>query len=673
MKRKQNPPPNISSSSLRSASRNNKKRISAINSGFLTKNQNNNTLYPSQNKNCHQSTATHQSQIITNSHQSKNLKTIGSSSLKTFTCLGCSNSFQIYPDENSFLKLHVESNEICPTHYPRCLGCNKLFYHHKNLVSHQSRKKKSSQCYKLFIQSQIKNQFMSSQVAIPQVFAPIDNSTIPSHLTHFSDYVNNSLMYSKMNTNYNQYTSPSVFINQNIQHNRSFNIPSFTGHAIIDANAVNERSKFISALYNNQNNFNTGKPTNDNLSQQRSSKLTNQTDHEQIVDFGSMSSTAFKGIPDINNNSSSSLSSSNDSISITSSNKLSPNDTSFCNDNIYAKDIYDRLIINESDDDEYFMNDTDDNCNKDGNDDYNSNNVPNFSSNNNSYINDQMYIPHQVSVVILSENHFLEMKNIQDKELANTICDQDYKECLELIKILMKHKIPLNQVYNEIVDWHNKRRLTSSTMSITSILDKAEQRVYGKSIGSKMKPINTNLICPSGRHVTVTSFDLDSLIFDLLNDLDLMQLKNLIFKDGDEINPFRVNENHQYYEDIHTSEFYQQSCKNKCIDDEKDVLVPIQLYMDETTLDSYSHLQLHPLVMTLLLFNRNTRNLTMSWRTLGYLPNFDSLFDSKSYSAEAKHNDFHYCLRYLLNGLEKLFTAQQSYKWIFQFDRFPGK
>ena len=63
----------------------------------------------------------------------------------------------------------------------------------------------------------------------------------------------------------------------------------------------------------------------------------------------------------------------------------------------------------------------------------------------------------------------------------------------------------------------------------------------------------------------------------------------------------------------------------------------------------------------------------MSWRTLAYIPNFDSLFDSKNYTVQMKHNDFHFCLRYLLNGIEKLIHNQESYCWKFNMSKFPGK
>ena len=45
------------------------------------------------------------------------------------------------------------------------------------------------------------------------------------------------------------------------------------------------------------------------------------------------------------------------------------------------------------------------------------------------------------------------MKNLQDRELSNgSICDSDYKECLELITILMKHNVPVNNIYKETME-----------------------------------------------------------------------------------------------------------------------------------------------------------------------------------------------------------------------------
>jgi len=103
--------------------------------------------------------------------------------------------------------------------------------------------------------------------------------------------------------------------------------------------------------------------------------------------------------------------------------------------------------------------------------------------------------------------------------------------------------------------------------------------------------------------VTVTSFDIDALIFHMLSYRNLMQSHNLIFNDGDCDNPFRIKHTN-YYGDCHASEFYIQTLKMKERNQETEILVPIQACMDETTLDTHSKLSLHTLVMKVLILNR---------------------------------------------------------------------
>ena len=140
-----------------------------------------------------------------------------------------------------------------------------------------------------------------------------------------------------------------------------------------------------------------------------------------------------------------------------------------------------------------------------------------LSNNYSIDIDENIYSPIQDTVIIQNNMHFANMKILQEKELANTICDNDYKDCLELVSILMKNKIPVSNMYNDTMKWKNKdKKLTSTKMTIKSLLSCAEARVYGSSIATKIKPTQTNLICPSGRHVTITTFDADALIYDML-------------------------------------------------------------------------------------------------------------------------------------------------------------
>ena len=662
--------PNISSSSLRSASRKNRQRKSSLKSPYSSIQE------PVQNSNSKPNEMNKKSSkvIQTSLFNQKVSKSFGSCSSKSFTCLGCNNSFLLYHDESSFLKYHVESNDICPKAYPSCNGCNKLFYDEKNLISHQSRKKESSKCHKIFKQHQIMKQYASTEITIPPIISLVKPSQISNTTTYLNElnHHNNQLMYSKQITDFNQYLSQYNFMNQNIHSISSSNQfnKNFTGHAVMDPRSLSDRHTFNHTI--------SQKPTHPikgciglsfNRNKHDSISSNNQKTNHQHVDFSMSDNLLINHNIHSSDNSDSSISSS----SPDSEYNGSDNDNScFSDGKLYGQDILQKFISNDDLNEDIIVNPSD--C------DYNQKSITantnhspsNIHSTNKHHKELLEQAPKQKSINISSKYHFLKMKELQNKELANSICDNDYVESLELVQLLLKYKIQPRKIFSELMEWHNKKHSSSSNMTLTSILDKAEHRVFGKSIASKMKPISSNLICPSGRHVSVTSFDIDAIIYDLLNDDNLMQPQHLIFEDGDMNNPFDIKPQ-SYYSDIHTSEFYQQTLIDKKIDIKKDVLIPIQLYMDETTLDSYSHLQLHPLVMTLLIFNRKARNLSMSWRTLAYIPNFDSLFDSKSYSPEEKHDDFHYVLRYLLNGIEQIFNAVPYYKWTFKFHKYPNK
>ena len=66
-------------------------------------------------------------------------------------------------------------------------------------------------------------------------------------------------------------------------------------------------------------------------------------------------------------------------------------------------------------------------------------------------------------------------------------------------------------------------------------------------------------------------------------------------------------------------------------------------------------------------------NLSMSWKTSAYIPNFDAIFQNKKYSVNTKCNDFHFCLRYLLNVVEKVISQSDGFNWNVYFNKFSNK
>ena len=652
MKRKNNY--NISNSSLRSSSRRSKVRQAAVSSGLSSSGKVSSRKNKPIQKNQEESS-------LKNKQKSK---TIGSTSNMEIYCRGCNNVFKIYQDIKTFITLHVKSNDICKSVHPKCVHpCNKIFYDESNLRSHQARCGKSSNCYKDFLKYKAMTEYSSSQVQIPKI--QINNETnnnVPSHLKNYDEY-NKKLMLSKHHNDYSSFLSPITFMNKNIHHSKPLSkLEPFKGHALMDPNKLKMKNSVLDI-----SNLKKDKSTSSKSSNDGNKKICREDyySNQQIVDFSTME---YNYSPTSNKSTNMSDISSSQSGSSIGSNANSTTDI------LCSNEIIDNIVLYDSDEND-LGNLNNMSIQRENENSYketisvgidNSNNsINNFNNIQTNIYNCNHQINNfqkQESIKIDSETHFLKIDLIKRKELANSICDEEYKECLELVQILMKHKIPVNDVYKELCSWHSKKQRSSETITISSLLERAEQRVYGLSLSLKMKPIQSNLICPSGRHVTVTSFDIDGIIYDLLSDYELCDLHNLIFTGGNESNPF-INEDSDYYSEFNTSEFYIQTCKMKKINCEKEVLVPIQLYMDETTLDNYSHLQLHPLVLTLLIFNQKTRNLSMAWRTLAYIPNFDSLFDSKDYNVEMKHNDFHFCLRYLLSGLETLLSSQDTYIW----------
>ncbi len=621
MKRKHSKQPSISSSSLRSSS----SRTSRSKTNKVT------------------------SQSTKPSLVSQN---IGSSSKKSFTCLGCHLTFRIFSDSTKFMKCHVMTNNICPKAYPKCPGCEKVFFEEKNLIAHQSKSKKKTQCHKAYIQSLLNSNFTSSQVAIPEINNhPIELKNIPEHLQTLIN-TNKNPIKSKHHSNLSTFYQTKKFENLNIHNLINPNIHShFFGNAVMDPTSIHLKNKMFSEKIYRQNDKTF--PNETNLTKVSKSDTT-----EQIIDFGNFKPCHRQENSSVTSKySSSSLSNTNESHNI-SYNIYTENSSDGSINSL--KKIHENKIPNKMKRNNFQLKNT---LN------HNNNDSKCLLTNN---TNPCVYIPQQDSINIENEYHFVNIRNRHKIELENSICDDNYKDCLELITILMKYKVPVNNIYKELLEWKTKGKLTSSAITLDSLIKKAESRIYGETITPKIRPSQTNLICPSGRRVTVTSFDVDALIYDLISDTNLMQLQNTIFKNGSSTDPFEIKDS-EFYADIETSNFYQATLQQKNINHQTEILVPIQLYMDETTIDQYSKLSLHPLVMTLLIFDRKTRNLSMSWRTLAYIPNFECHFGSKGYSVDSKHNDFHFCLKYLLNGIEKLFESSHGYYWDFNFDKYPNK
>lgn len=293
-------------------------------------------------------------------------------------------------------------------------------------------------------------------------------------------------------------------------------------------------------------------------------------------------------------------------------------------------------------------------------------------------------LPEQ-NIYITGPSHLKLLKSCHEQDISKTTVDKQYLDGLKLVKLLMSKNLPMSS-YNTFMKWKYAtdtfEKRSNKFINITQLEKKALSRVYGESFGYKMKPKQTCIKCPSNRNVDVITYDIDSIIYDLLSDVTLNSVHNLIFKDGNSNDPFHLS-NMSSYGEFNDCEYYRQSIKkyeqeyqnrnNQNTSTKKLLVVPIVLYMDETTIDSYGKLTLFPVNMSLMIYNRSTRNLERSWRTIAYIPPISSMIGSKSMSPLNKLNDFHYILSYILSGIRKIQSVKEGLEWEFCFKEYNNK
>ncbi len=125
--------------------------------------------------------------------------------------------------------------------------------------------------------------------------------------------------------------------------------------------------------------------------------------------------------------------------------------------------------------------------------------------------------------------------------------------------------------------------------------------------------------------VTVPVFDAKAMILDLLTNTNLMNSTNIaegynVFT-GD-VDP--TNQSNQKYGEVYTSDAWLPTWDRFCAppdDTKNDMLVALIIFGDKSHTDLHGALALTPIIFTLTLFNRTSRNNANFWRPLAYTSN----------------------------------------------------
>ena len=201
----------------------------------------------------------------------------------------------------------------------------------------------------------------------------------------------------------------------------------------------------------------------------------------------------------------------------------------------------------------------------------------------------------------------------------------DEQNAIKLMNLLRIKGATLD-TYDAVMEWHLR---VIGKLLPTQSLGQSTRYISRKKIMKKLaKRYNwnaslydsTRIILPSSRAaVDVVHHNARDMVVSLLTDPRITE-QDYVFFDN---NPFAAPpEDLDYVADFNTGSAYLETYKELITQPERQILVPIVLYIDGAVTGQYDKLEVTAMKLTLGIFNRTTRDKEYAWRTLGYVPNY---------------------------------------------------
>jgi hypothetical protein len=181
---------------------------------------------------------------------------------------------------------------------------------------------------------------------------------------------------------------------------------------------------------------------------------------------------------------------------------------------------------------------------------------------------------------------------------------------LRLMNLCQQIRAPM-YAFDHILQWAQQANLTGYNFPT----DAPSRKTYLDGLYKQFnmqgaKPIETEITLHPDKKATVVTFSFTEMVHSLLSDKVLMDSTNLILQPSDP----------DICGDINTGSWYHSAHAKLCTSPQ-DILCPIILFIDKTQIDTQSKWSLEPVLFTLGIFNRSTRNLSQAWRPLGLVTN----------------------------------------------------
>lgn len=314
-------------------------------------------------------------------------------------------------------------------------------------------------------------------------------------------------------------------------------------------------------------------------------------------------------------------------------------------------------------------------CGFDGNDE-DRNSCEDSDDDNNTWIRDYLSDHSSVSGGSnIDDNDFTFFENDQ---VSNTNAEEfvesnlfqfsaEHKSLTRLVHLLDSVLAP-DYMFHEILKWAR-----DSLSDGFNFLPKVQTRsAYIKflsksfNLQNMVPTITTVQIEKKQEPVPVVHYDFMTMLMSLLMDEELMQPHNLVLNNKHPINenatsdmdsiydawfdPYVCPSDNQEINEVLEGSWYAKTSGARYAAG-KDFVCPLIFYVDRTMIDpQHSHFNLEPLNFTLGIFKRECRTKFKFWRTLGYIPGDEVVYDESKVKGTSQRN-YHKYLSILLKGV----------------------
>ena len=119
--------------------------------------------------------------------------------------------------------------------------------------------------------------------------------------------------------------------------------------------------------------------------------------------------------------------------------------------------------------------------------------------------------------------------------------------------------------------------------------------------------------------------------------------------------------------DVNSGWWYRETCQMFHLQPKKDILLPLILFIDGSTIDKYGKLSVEPITFTLGIFKRSLRNKSEAWRTLGYIESLNHMVSEsitrRANNSKRRLQDRHTIIKFILKELIEIQGPNAGFEW----------